>query len=47
MIRSVGHNPQGFSLSLVLWSFQMFPFTGWNPGYSGITGGASATITQE
>jgi len=47
MIRNVGHNPQGFSLSLVLWSFQMFPFTGWNPGYSGITGGASATITQE
>jgi hypothetical protein len=30
-----------------LWSFQMCPFPGWNPGFSGIVGGYNATITQE
>lgn len=47
MIRDVGYNPEGFSVPVRLFSFQMVPFGTYNPGYAGITGGQSATITQE
>lgn len=47
MIRTVGYDPQGVKLPMQLFSFQMTPFTGYTPGFSGITGGQFATITQE
>jgi hypothetical protein len=47
MVRELGHDPNGYGVPVVLWSFQMTPFLGWNPGYSGIVGGVSAVITQE
>ncbi len=47
MIRTVGYNPQGVKLPMQLFSFQMVPFPGHAPGFSGITGGSTATITQE
>jgi hypothetical protein len=47
MIREIGYNPQGLKLPAKIWSFQMVPFQSWNPGYTGITGGQSATITKE
>jgi hypothetical protein len=52
MVRSVGVDPQGISIPLRLWSFQMFPFKSWQPQtaprlYSGIISGATADIVQE
>jgi len=47
MIRTLGYDPQGLAIPVRFWSFQMVPFGGWSPGYSGITGGSTATITQE
>jgi hypothetical protein len=47
MFRSIGYDPRGLAIPAELWSFQMVPFPGWSPGYSGITGGSTATITQE
>lgn len=47
MIRDIGYNPIGFSVAVRLFSFQMVPFGTWNPGYTGIVGGQTATITQE
>jgi hypothetical protein len=46
-IRSIGYEPDGLKIPVRLTSFQMFPFKTWNPGYSGIVGGQSATIVQE
>lgn len=47
MIRDLGHDPEGYSVPVKLWSFQMTPFTGWTPGYAGTVGGSTATITEE
>lgn len=47
MIREIGYNPEGLRLPLTLWCFQMCPFPGWVPGYSGIVGGYSAIISEE
>lgn len=47
MIRQLGYDPAGLSISAVLWSFQMCPFDGWNPGFAGIVGGYNATIESE
>lgn len=47
MIREIGYDPAGFKTIVKVWSFQMTPFPGWNPSYSGIVGGSSATITEE
>jgi hypothetical protein len=46
-IRSVGYSPSG-EVRVRFWSFMMLPFPGsLKAGYSGITGGSTATITQE
>lgn len=47
MIRDIGYDPSGSKMPVKLWSFQMFPYGAWNPGYTGIVGGTSATITEE
>ena len=47
MVRSIGYDPSGLKIPVTLWSFQMLPYTGYAPGYSGITGGESATIDEE
>jgi hypothetical protein len=47
LIRDIGYDPEGLKLPVKLWSFQMVPFSGWAPGYTGIVGGTTATITQE
>lgn len=47
MIRDIGYDPAGLKIPVKLWSMQMVPFIGWSPGYAGIVGGASATITEE
>ena len=47
LIREIGYDPQGIKIPLRLWSFQMTPFPGWSPGYAGIVGGSTATITEE
>ena len=46
-IRDISYSPDGLKLPVKLWSFAMLPFGSWNPGYTGIVGGASATITAE
>lgn len=46
LVREVGFDPQG-KVPMKVWSFQMVPFTGWAPGYNGITGGATAVIDEE
>ena len=45
-IRSIGFNSVGMKISLTYFSFQLLPFQTWNPGYSGIVGGQSASITD-
>lgn len=45
-IRSIGFNSVGMKISLNYFSFQLLPFQTWNPGYSGIVGGQSASITD-
>jgi hypothetical protein len=48
LIREIGYDPQGIKIYCVVWSFQMVPFLPtWNPGYAGIVGGDTATITSE
>lgn len=46
-IREIGYDPAGLKLPAVLWSMQAVPFPGYTPGYAGIVGGFSATITAE
>ena len=45
--RSIGYDPKGLKIVAKLFSLQMFPFGSYNPGYTGIVGGESATITVE
>lgn len=47
LIREIGYDPQGIKIPMRLFSFQLVPFRTWNPGFSGITGGSTATITAE
>jgi hypothetical protein len=47
MIREIGYDPSGMKLPMRVWSMQMTPFPGYAPGYAGIVGGSTATITQE
>lgn len=47
MIRDIIYNPQGFKIGLKLWSFQMVPYPGYAPTYTGITGGNGAAIIEE
>ncbi len=47
MIRDIGQDPKGMRIPVKLWSFQMTPFPGYAPGYAGIVGGSTATITAE
>jgi len=47
MVRDISYDPSGVKIPLKLWSFQMLPFPGYNPGYAGIVGGSTATITWE
>lgn len=47
MIRELGYDPQGLKLPMKLWSFQMVPIPGYDPGYSGVVGGYNATIVEE
>lgn len=46
-IRDIGYSPNGLKLPVKLWSFAMLPFGSWNPGFNGIVGGESATISAE
>jgi hypothetical protein len=47
LIRDIGYDPSGMKVPVKLWSFQMLPFPGYNPGYSGTVGGGSALIIEE
>jgi hypothetical protein len=47
MIREISYDPRGLKIPVKLWSMQMIPFPGYSPGYAGIVGGSTATITQE
>lgn len=47
MIRSVTYEPKGLKVTMKLWSLQMMPFPGYNPGYAGTTGGYNAALTVE
>lgn len=47
LIRDIGYDPSGVKVPVKLWSFQMLPFPGYAPGYSGTVGGSSATIIEE
>jgi len=49
MVREIGYDPE-LKLHFKFWSMQMIPYanpSGWNPGYEGIVGGDTATITKE
>jgi len=46
-IRDISYSPSGLQLPMKLWSFSMLPFGSWNPGFAGIVGGESATISAE
>jgi hypothetical protein len=46
MVRGIGYSAAG-KLSLELWSFQMTPFPGYNPGYHGTFGGSTAVIVED
>jgi hypothetical protein len=46
VIREIGYDPVGLKLVMRWWSLQMVPFPGWEPGFSGITGGYNATIEE-
>lgn len=45
-IRDLGYSANG-AVKLKLWSYQMTPFTGYEPGNPGTVGGYNATITEE
>lgn len=47
LVRSMGYDPQGIKIPVVLWSFQQTPFAGWAGQGSGIVGGLGATIVPE
>lgn len=47
LIRELSYDPSSLKIPVKLWSFQMMPFGSWNPGYAGIVGGQTATITEE
>ena len=47
MIREIGYDPSGIKIPVKLWSFQLMPFPGHSPTFSGITGGSTSIITQE
>lgn len=47
MIRDIGYDPAGLKIPMKLWSMALLPFPGYTPGFSGTTGGSTATITQE
>lgn len=47
LVREVGYDPAGMKVPLKLWSFQLLPFPGYVPGYSGTVGGSTATIDVE
>lgn len=47
LIREIGYSSDGLKLPVKLWSFAMLPFGSWNPGFTGIVGGESATISAE
>lgn len=47
MIREIGYSSNGLKMPVKIWSFAMLPFGTWNPGYTGIVGGESATIVAE
>jgi hypothetical protein len=47
IIREIGYDPAGLKLPVKLWSFQMSPFSGYEPGYAGTVGGFDATIISE
>jgi len=47
MIRKIGYDPKGLNVPMKVWSMQMCPFSGYEPGYSGTVGGYSATIDEE
>lgn len=46
MIREIGYTSQG-QVPIKLWSLQMTPYPGYEPGNPGTVGGYNATITQE
>lgn len=47
MIREIGYDPEGFKILVKMWSFQMAPFSSYQPGYHGTVGGSQAVITVE
>jgi len=48
LIREIGYDPNGIKIPVKMWSFQMTPFPpAFDPGFAGIVGGDSATITEE
>lgn len=47
LVREISYDPQGPKVPLRVFSTQVLPFPGWAPAFSGITGGYSATITEE
>lgn len=47
MVRDISYDPTGLRLPVRLWSFQMLRFPGYAPGYAGMVGGSSETITEE
>lgn len=47
MIRKIGYDPDGIKIQLGGFSLQLVRFPGWEPSYSGITGGYDADITEE
>ena len=47
VIRSIGVDPQGLKIPIKVWSLQMLPFPGYEPGYAGTVGGYNAIILRE
>lgn len=47
LIRTIGYDAVGFRVRCIMWSFQMTPFTGYNPDYAGTVGGQFAILTEE
>lgn len=47
MIRTKGQDAEGIKIPMTLWSFQLLPYPGFEPGYNGTVGGYSAVINFE
>jgi hypothetical protein len=47
IIREFGFDPSGLTIPVKLWSFQLIPFSGWEPSGSGIVGGDQIGIITE